>query len=143
MRIGDDTTSKSITVIQGYHFGLKNQPKKHPYINTVKPYNFKITKRTKRINNASKYHVCRVLTSKGKSNLVITKIMHVNGKVAMQAAEHLKPVLNCYNYGMTLTWLYYLLKKNTKASLTKSRTKKIVRKARKIRRFNKNHRKNK
>lgn len=99
---------KEITVIQGYHYGLKKtkKSKNKPYVNTTKAYNFKVTKQTHNPKLAKINHTCSVLTKLGKRYLVITKIMHVKGSVALKFASQLKPVINFHNYGMKPKWFY-------------------------------------
>lgn len=76
-----------------------------PYVNVSHPHDFVITADTFHTRQKRLLRTCSVLTSHGKRDLVITRIMHTDSPVSRHIAQHLYPVLNFHNRGMGNTHL--------------------------------------
>lgn len=111
-RVSDRNSLKSmnyVEVIGGFHIGIapasKTISKEHPFINTKKPYYFKVDQGTKFISRCKKNTIAQVLTAKGTRWVVINKVIRARGREARIGARGLKPVIRFTGKKIRNSWI--------------------------------------
>ncbi|URL61143.1 hypothetical protein HGK75_03875 [uncultured bacterium] len=95
-------------VIRGYHYGIQH---KKPFVNTTKPYNFKVTNLTNHFEWMKAGCSASVLTKRGKSLLIIHDIKTIDDPAEQKKAMQYQPVISFHNYGIKNNWIANIYKK--------------------------------